>query len=542
MSLTVAEFAVESLVANGIDSVFCLPGLQLDPFLDAVYGRQDRIRAVHTRHEQGAAYMATGAALATGTPQAYAVVAGSGFLNSSAALSTALSVNARVMALVGDIPVAAQGRGFGVLHEIPDLQGIMERLTKATFQVSGGAAANSTIGSAWKELISGAPGPVGQSIPMDLWNADTGIDEVAATAHDPETWVDSDAVADAVRLIAAAKAPMVVVGGGAQDVSEEITRISDVIGAPVVAFRNGHGVVSAENPMRITMPVAHALWPKVDLVIGLGTRLQTQLMDWGFDENLKTVHVTLNADDLGRVTEPTVGINADLADVLPLILSELEGREVPNADWRETVLSEKAKVGRRIEDRLSAQFAWLAAIRAEIPRDGILVDEITQMGYVGRFGYPVYQPRTLITPGYQATLGYGYATALGVAYSRRDVPVVNFCGDGGALFTLSEIATGVQHGISLTTIIFADGHYGNVRGLQRDRYQGRYIATELSNPDFVKFAESFGAQGLRAETPEELRTRLKEGMRHAGPTVIEVPVGEFNSPWEFILLPWNRGL
>ena len=118
---------------------------------------------------------------------------------------------------------------------------------------------------------------------------------------------------------------------------------------------------------------------------------------------------------------------------------------------------------------------------------------------------------------------------------------MNFCGDGGALFTLNEIATGVLHGINLTTVVFADGHYGNVRGMQRDHYDGRYIATELSNPDFAKFAECFGAQGLRATTPDEVRARLREGMKQAGPTLIEVPVGEFNSPWEFILLPRNRG-
>ncbi len=542
MSLSVAEFALESLVVNGIDSIFCLPGLQLDPFLDAVYGRQDRIRAVHTRHEQGAAYMATGAALATGRPQAYAVVAGSGFLNSSAGLSTALSVNARIMALVGDIPLAAQGRGFGVLHEIPDLLGIMERLTKTTIPVNHGQSAAATIASAWQALLSGAPGPVGQPIPMDLWNADTGIDEVAAVQPVQQPQVDSDAIMEAVRLITAAKSPLIVVGGGALDVSSDVTRLSEVTGAPVVAFRNGHGVVTVENEMCITLPVAHALWPKVDLVIGLGTRLQTQLNDWGIDKDLKILHVTLDPEELGRIASPTVEICADLGKVVPLLLSALEHRESPNPDWHQTVLSEKARIGHKVECRLAAQLGWLAAIRAELPRDGILVDEITQMGYVGRFGYPVYQPRTLITPGYQATLGYGYATALGAAYARSDVPVVNFCGDGGALFTLNEIATAVLHGIPLTTIIFADGHYGNVRGLQRDRYQCRYIATELANPDFVRFAEAFGAQGLRAQTPDELRMRLKEGMRYAGPTVIEVPVGEFNSPWEFILLPRNRGL
>ncbi len=541
MAMTVAEFTARSLTANGIDTLYCLPGYQLDPFFDRIFDLQDQLDVVHTRHEQGAGYMAMGAALATGKPQVYAVVPGAGFLNSSAALSTALATNARVMALVGEIPFGARGRGFGLLHDIPDGQGIMERLTRAAHQVSGPETAAETVRAAWSDLKSGAPGPVGLSIPMNFWTADTGVSEVEAAPVAPPPEVDADRIEEASSLIARAKAPLIVVGSGAMDVGRDVARLSESAGAPVVAFRNGHGVVSAEEPMRISMPVAHALWPRVDLVIGLGTRLQSQLMDWGHDPALEIVHITLDPEEIGRIAAPTVGICADLQDVLPALLGSLDGREAPNAAWREQVLATKARVEARIADRLALQLGWLVAIRAELPRDGILVDEVTQIGFAGRFAYPVYEPRTLITPGYQTTLGYGYATALGVAKSRPDVPVVNFCGDGGALFALTEIATGILHGINLTTIIFADGHYGNVRGMQRDHYHGRHIATDLANPDFVKFAESFGAQGLRATTQDELRLKLREGLKHAGPTLIEVPVGEFNSPWEFLLLARNRG-
>lgn len=542
MTQTVAELTVGSLISNGLDTLYCLPGLQLDPFLDACYDTTDKLRIIHTRHEQGAAYMAMGAQVATGRPQAYCVVPGAGFLNSTAALSTAYAIHSRVLALIGQIPKGTIGKGYGVLHEIPDEIGILARLTKTASTLGRAEDAADTLRRTLRALKSGPPRPVGLEIPVNFWKSDTGFAGELVVTADPGPAIDEDAVAEAAKLMQSARSPLIVVGSGALDVSQDVRRLSEMLSAPVVAFRNGQGVMSADAPLHITTPVAHALWPKVDLVIGLGTRLQSQIQAWGADDDLKIIHVTIDPEEIGRIRNPTVGLCADLDDAMPAVLSALEGKESKSDDWVETILSEKARVNSTISEKLAAQLAWLRAIRAELPRNGILVDEVTQMGYVSRFGFPSYLPRTVVTPGYQATLGYGYATALGAADARRDVPIVNFCGDGGIMFTLNEMATAILHEIPITTIVFSDGHYGNVRGLQRDHYQGRFIANDLANPDFVRYAEAFGAQGLRATTPDELRACLREGMAHAGPTLIEVPVGELNSPWEFVLMPRNRGL
>ncbi len=538
--LTVAELMARTLAANRMNTVFCLPGYQLDPFMDAMYDLRETVRVVHTRHEQGAAYMALGAFAATNKPQLYCVVAGPGFLNTTAALSTALAVNARILAMIGEIPLAGRGKGLGLLHEIPNAAGILASLTKHAESLESGSKAKQVLTDTWRSLSTGPPGPVGLSVPTDIWKEKTAELDASVFSRTPSHAINEEKVERAASMILCSKSPLIVVGGGAQDCSEDVKRLSEAIKAPVVAFRSGQGVLPAESENAISMPVAHELWPQVDLVVGLGTRLR-QLSMWGHDRKLKSVHITLNADELGRVDIPTVGICGDLVQALPLILSALEGKESPNSDWADTVQSVKDRINRKVHERLKAQLDWLRAIRSELPPDGILVDEITQMGYVSRLAYPVHKPRTFITSGYQGTLGYGYATALGAAISRPDVPVVNFCGDGGALYALNEISTAVHHKINLTTVIFVDGHFGNVRTYQRNYYQGRFIATELSNPDFVKYAESFGAQGLRAQTPQELRLRLREGMAHAGPTLIEIPVDEFNSPWEFILLPKNRG-
>ena len=192
------------------------------------------------------------------------------------------------------------------------------------------------------------------------------------------------------------------------------------------------------------------------------------------------------------------------------------------------------------EEKLAPQLAWLSAIRAELPRDGIFVDELTQVGYVSRFAFPSYKPRTFLSTGYQGTLGWGIASAMGAAHACRDVPVVSISGDGGALYTISELATAARHKIPITSIIFNDNAFGNVRRFQIEKYNNRPIASDLKSPDFVKLAESFGVKGLRAKTPDELRLCLKDSFASGGPTVIEVPVGDFPSPWEFILMPKIR--
>ena len=541
MTTNIATLTVQALIANGIDQLYCLPGVQNDHFFNALFDHTDMITPIQTRHEQGAAYMATGAALATGEPQVYCVVPGPGFLNTTAALSTAYAVNAPVMALVGQIPTGAQGKGHGLLHEIPDQIGILERLTKSAHRITGSADAADSITAAFRDLVSGRPQPVGLEIAVNLWTQAVegplpDLVPQGATAPQP----DSTAIDEAAGLIAAARAPMIVVGGGAQDDAEAVQAFARRIGAAVVAFRTGHGVMPSDDPLSIGMPMAHSLWPEVDLVIGLGTRLQSQVMSWGRDDAMKIIHIDIDESQIGRSAPADVGIHARLADALPLLMSAIDDKVDATSDWATRITEVKSRREAEYRQRLGPQLEWLGAIRDALPRDGIFVDELTQTGYVSRFAFPSYTPRSFISTGYQGTLGYGFATALGVAHARRDVPVVSISGDGGALFTITELATAVHHNIPLTTVIFNDHAFGNVRRLQMDNYDSRLIASDLSSPDFVSLAESFGAQGLLATSPNQLRTAIETAMLHDGPSIIEVPVGELPSPWNFVLMPKLR--
>src|SRR4029077_16278328 len=238
---------------------------------------------------------------------------------------------------------------------------------------------------------------------------------------------------------------------------------------------------------------------------------------------------------------PAVALIGDAAPILPRLIDALTAHNRKRPSRKAEMGGRQARSRERL-DKIAPQLGYLDAIRAELPEDGIFVDEVTQIGFAARLMLPVYQPRTFLSPCYQDNLGWGFATALGAAHARRDVPVLAISGDGGFLFTANELATAMRHRIPLTTGVFNDGAFGNVRPIQEQAYGNRLIASDLANPDFVRYAQSFGAEAERARNPQELPLALKRAFkRRDWPTLIEVPVGPVPSPWEFIHMPRVRG-
>ena len=541
MPQTVAQLTADFLIANGIRNLYCVPGVQNDHFFDALFDRQARLKPIQSRHEQGAAYMALGAALATGKPQAFSIVPGPGFLNGCAALSTAYALNAPLFGVIGQIPSGAIGKGLGLLHEIEGQLETLTALTKSADRIISGADAARQLGTAWETLISGRPRPVGVEIPVNVWLEETDykIENLTVARPDPLT-ADPAQISLAADMITAAKRPLIVVGSGAQNHSAQVRELAKLTGAGVMAFRTGHGVMDSRDPLSITMPVGHELWSDCDLVIGLGTRLTAQKLEWGVDAALKILHIDVDETVLNKITPATLGIHADLQSAMPDLLKIL-GPQPKRQEWLAQITNEKIRVDDAISTKLAPQIGWLEAIRDVLPEDGVFVDELTQIGYVSRFAFPSYRPHTFLSTGYQGTLGWGIASALGAAHARPDVPVISISGDGGALFTIGELATAVHHNIALNIVVMNDNAFGNVRGIQRDKYNARYIASDLTSPDFVKLAQSFGMTAARAQTPDDLRTELAKAIAHNGPNLIEVPVGDFPSPWEYVLMSKVRG-
>ncbi len=538
--MTTGEAVVHALLTHGLDTIYVLPGIHNDDFFDALARNAARIRVVHTRHEQGAAYMALGAALATAKPQAYCVVPGPGLLNSAAALLTAYGMNAPVLALIGQIPAHAIGRGLAHLHEIRDQAGIIARLVDWSARIGAPQEAPRLVAEAMHAMFTGRPGPAALECAIDVWGrSGTLAPQAPLPVADPP--IDDDAIKAAARRLGVAKRPLIIAGGGAQDASAEVTRLAHLLQAPVLSYRRGRGVLADRDPLSVNLPIGRDLWAEADVVLAVGTHLHMPLLHWGIDGDLAIIRIDADPQEPARFARPAVALIGSAKPVLRRLLDVVPAQNQRRPSRTEEMRERHARMNGRLT-KLAPQLAFLAAIRAELPEDGIFVDEVTQVGFVSRLAFPVYRPRTYLSPGYQDNLGFGFATALGVQNARRDLPVVSITGDGGFLFTASELATAMRHRIPLTTVLFNDGAFGNVQRIQEERFGNRLIASDLANPDFVAFAKSFGAEAFRVKSPRQLQTALRRALAHRDtPTLIEVPVGPMPSPWEFILMGRVRG-
>ena len=539
-SLTTAQAVVSMLELNGIDTLFCLPGVQNDPFFDALYDRTNAIRPIHARHEQACAYMALGYAMASGKPSAYVVVPGPGFLNTTAALSTAYAVNAPVLALTGQIQQSMIGRNVGLLHELPDQLSIMRGLTKWADRITAPTEVPGLVNEAFRRLLSGRRRPVALECAMDTWARKAPVALPAAGAGADPCPIDEDGVERAAKLLGSALRPLIVVGGGAQDAGEYVQALAEMLDAPVMTGRMGQGVIDGRHRLSVTSPAGYRFWGEADVVLAVGTRLQPQQQNWGMDDNLKIVRIDVDSQELDRQKKPEIGIVGDARATLRALAGSLGKHNARRNGRAEAVAEIKASSMKKIRDTIGPQIAYLEAIRAALPEDGILVDELTQVGYAARLAWPTYKPRTFLSPGYQGTLGWGYATSLGVKVARPGAPVVSISGDGGFLFTAMEMATAAQNGIGVVAVVFSDGAYGNVKRIQQQAFNNRTIATTLHNPDFVKLAESFGVASERVKSPAELGAAITRGLARGGPTLIDCPVGEFPDPWKLVALPRVR--
>ena len=526
--MTGGEATVTALMQQGVDRVFGLPGIQNDWLYNALYDVGSRIRVIHTRHEQGAAYMALGAALATGQMSLCSVVPGPGLLNASAALATAYGLNAPLFMLCGQVPLSQLGRGIGVLHEIPDQLAILRQFCKSATRAERPSEIPARIHEAVAAQKSGRPRPVAVEVPMDVLAM---REEVEVGPHERPVihpQVDERRVEEAAQRIGHAENPMIFVGNGAQGSSEWVRELAESLQAPVVGYRTGRGIVDSRHHLSCTLPEAKPLWGKCDLALVLGTSARYALLKWGPSDHRQVVRIDVDVAVRHGIGKPTLGITARLEDALPRLLALLPKYNL-RRETREPEMRALHEDWRQRSAVLEPQISYLKVIRDCLGEQGVIVDELTQVGFASRIVMPVYHPRTFISTGYMGTLGYGFPTALGVKVARPDVPVLSVTGDGGFLFGLSELASAVQHEISLVTLLFNNNQYGNVQQMQRDLYDGRVIASDLVNPDFSRLVSAFGADYARADTPEALAPLLDQAFSADVPTVIEVPVGDMPS-------------
>ena len=528
------EAIVGGLVAHGVDTVFGLPGAQIYGLFDAF--QQAQLRVIGARHEQACGYMAFGYARSSGKPGVFSVVPGPGVLNAGAALLTAFGANEPVLCLTGQVPTKFLDQGRGHLHEMPDQLATLRSFVKWAERIEYPGDAPTLVSRAFQEMRSGRSGPVALEMPWDVFTQRA--DTAASTPFDlfPAPQPDSERIKSAAAAIAAGKNPMIFVGSGAIHAGDEILELAELIDAPVVAFRSGRGIVSNAHELGLTMAAAYRLWPQIDLIIGIGTRLELPGWRWPYrPEGQKSIRIDIDAAEMRRFAAD-VAVVADAKAATGDLLAAVRRTGYSKQKGRRAAIREASAAALAEIQAIQPQMAYLNILREVLPANAIVTDELSQVGFASWYGFPIYQPRTFISSGYQGTLGSGFPTALGAKVANPDRPVVAITGDGGFMFGVQELATAVQFNIGVVTLVFNNNAYGNVRRDQIKVFDGRVVASDLVNPDFVKLAESFGAGAARVTSPDAFRPALEKALADGGPYVIavEVPRDSETNPWAYI--------
>jgi acetolactate synthase-1/2/3 large subunit len=533
--MTGGQALVQSILKHGIEVVFGLPGVQLDWAFDALYEQQDKVKVYHTRHEQATSYMADGYARTTGKVGACLVVPGPGLLNAMAGLSTAYATCSPVLCMTGQIQSDLIEVGRGVLHEVPNQLEMVRSVTKWSGRAMTPAEVPGIVTEAFRQLRTGRARPVEIEVPPDVLQA-TGDVQLMEPVETSRPGADPDLIEEAAKALGAAQRPIIFVGGGiaAANATEELRELAEMLQAPVIMSANGKGALSSRHYLGHNSLAGMDLLPKSDVVLVVGTRFaQPAVASWGPKSQQTVIQMDIDPDEIGRNYQPNIGIIADAK----LGMTDLIKRVGAHNRKRDSIEDEMTQLKETIEDKffeVQPQAAFATVIREELPDDGIAVAESTQVGYWMHNAFPVYKPRTYISSGYQGTLGYGFATALGAQVGNPDKKVVSVNGDGGFMFNVQELSTMAMHHINLVAIVFSDGAYGNVKRIQQQSFSGRTIASNLHNPDFSKLAELFGVVGMRATSPDDLRTVLRSALKMNEPVLIEVPVGEMPSIWPIV--------
>ncbi len=379
-----------------------------------------------------------------------------------------------------------------------------------------------------RQLKTGRPRPVEIEVPPDVLEARGDVALIEPEAIE-RPGPDPDLIDKAARLLGAAKHPVIFSGGGviSGGASGELRRLAELLEAPVIHSNNGKGALSDRHPLSLPLRAMQEVAPQADAILLAGTRFVQGLMSqvvqpWVSGKTL--IHLDVDASVIGNTYEPTVGIVSDARKGLTALADAVERHNTKRESRKEELLDLK-KYLEQDARRQSPQADYGYALRDALPEDGVLFQESTQVGYWASAAFPVYQPRTYFSSGYQGTLGYGLATALGAQVGLPDRRVVSINGDGGFCYNVMELATMVEQKIPLIAVVFNDNAYGNVKRIQQTRFGGRTIASDLHNPDMLKLAEAYGVEGRRANSPAELKATLLDVLKRNEPVVIEAPVG-----------------
>ncbi|MBG0855058.1 thiamine pyrophosphate-binding protein [Streptomyces spinoverrucosus] len=520
------DLVVETLAGLGATTVFGLPGQHALGMFDAL--RRSDLRYVGLRVENNAGFAADAYGRITGEAAPLLLSTGPGALTSLAALQEARAASAPVLAISSQIPSAGLGGGrHGYLHELPDQAASFRGVVKSVHTVRTQSQIPSAIAEAWRSALTAPHGPVWVEIPQDVLLAETSLPVVTGVDATPEEVVPRpELTAVAADLLFRAERPAIIAGGGVvrADASGKLRQLAERLQAPVVTTFGGKGAFPWEHPLSLQswLEDRHMtdFLEDADVLLVVGSGLGELSSNYHtFKPRGRVVQIEA---DLGKLesNHPALGIHADARLALQALLETVEERDDTGAPERVRDLLA------RIADRIAAQELTLeqqllTSVRRALPSDSPSFWDMTILAYWAWSAFDPKAPNTMHSAQGAGGLGYGFPAALGAAAADPTRPVLAVSGDGGALYSIAELATARQYDLNVTWLIVDDGGYGILREYMTDTF-GQATATELTRPDYVALAQSFGVPGVRT-TPGTLEQDLAKALASPGPSVVVLP-------------------
>jgi acetolactate synthase-1/2/3 large subunit len=520
------DLVVETLAGLGATTVFGLPGQHALGVFDAL--RRSDLRYIGLRVENNAGFAADAYGRVTGEAAPLLLSTGPGALTSLAALQEAAAASAPVLAISSQIPTPGLGGGrHGYLHELPDQAASFRGVVKSVHTVRTQSQIPSAIAEAWKSALTAPHGPVWVEIPQDVLLAKTAIPVVTGGDAFPEELPPRpELTAVAAELLSKADRPAIIAGGGVvrADASGKLRQLAERLNAPVVTTFGGKGAFPWTHPLSLQswLEDRHTtdFLEDADVLLVVGSGLGELSSNYHtFKPRGRIVQIEA---DLGKLesNHPALGIHADARLALQALLETVDAREDESAPERVRHLL--SRVRERIDaQELTLEQGVLASVRAALPAAAPSFWDMTILTYWAWSAFDAKAPNTMHSAQGAGGLGYAFPAALGAAAADPTRPVLAVSGDGGALYSVAELATARQYGLNVTWLIVDDGGYGILREYMTDAF-GEATATELTRPDFAALAQSFGVPGVRT-TPQTLRADLAKALASPGPSVVVLP-------------------
>ncbi len=534
-AITGAQGVVRSLERAGIEVVFGVPGAHNSPIFDALY-HHPRIKCIVTRHEQGAAFMADAYARASGKIAAVLMLPGPGVTNAYTGLGEAYTDSSPVLLLATQIDRAFINQNRGLLHELTNQYEVLAPIMKHSERITDASEIPDALHRAVQALRSGRPRPVQVEIPRDVqmdiieW---PDAESAPPPPPRPRPCAPAEAIRSAALALRDAARPLIFAGGGvvSSDGGDILRQLAERLGAPVLTTGMGVGCIPTDHPLATGVAwVASAdirpLIAASDALLAVGTRFNEGMTHgWQLDLPPVTVRIDIDADEIERNLPMQMKLVGDARATLQAIDAHLKAWNVErNAPAPEMAQARRA-YRRALEERVGTTRPWMNALRASIPRDTIISADMS-LFWADMLGiFPTYQPRTVLFPWGYGTLGFGIPGAIGAKIAQPKRPVISITGDGAFLYTGMELATAVKYKLNIPFLVPNNNAYGMIKMQQAEQFDERFIAVDLSNPDFVELARAFGAYGTHVTNPEGLGKAVTEALAADKPTVIEFPWG-----------------